>query len=170
MSSAINAYGQYQAAEARRKADVRNAAVADWEAGDARSRGTSKAIEMAMRGSAVEASATAAAAHGGVDVGQGTPAAVREGTAALTGLDIAKIRNNAAREAFGFETQAYNFRQDASVQRTNEDLAVVSGVIGTGEEAADYGFAKGRFDKAPAAYDAFPTVGGQPSTSSNYDS
>jgi hypothetical protein len=57
-------------------------------------------------------------AASGVDINSGSAADVQANTATIGALDEATIRNNAAREAFGYTTQATDYLTRARFART----------------------------------------------------
>lgn len=69
----------------------------------------------------------AAQAGNGVDVNVGSPATVRASTATTGALDAAMIHYNAARQAYGLETQAANYDSQASAVRMAASTAKASG-------------------------------------------
>lgn len=51
----------------------------------------------------------------GIDVGSGSKAEVQEGQQTVTDIDMAQIRNNAARRAYGFEVEATSDAAEAGL-------------------------------------------------------
>lgn len=164
MGGVVGAYGSYKNAKAREAADIANARVSNWQAGDALVRGDQAAGEMKLRGGQIEAAGSAAAGHGQVDSQTGSAADVREKTAGMTALDVAKIKNNALRAAFGFKTQAKNYLTDAQAQEDNKSLAILSGVASLATSFGTMSYTAGPGSGVAdvnAAYAATPTVAGQ---------
>jgi hypothetical protein len=144
--TAASAVGQYKAGQNQKKAgaaaaDVSesqaqvadyNAHVADLQATDAIERGdqAEARFRTQIRG-AIGAQRTGFAA-GNIDVGFGSAVDVQADAAFLGELDALTIKTNAAREAWGYQVQAYDYRQQAKIDRkagANQILA--------GESAAD---------------------------------
>lgn len=97
--------------------DERNAAIARLQASDAIARGDLSAGQRATAGRVQGGQAVAAFSGQGVDVSVGTPTDVGANNENLTALDIATIKNNAAREAWGYTTQAESLDQAAQFAR-----------------------------------------------------
>lgn len=95
----------------------RNAGVADAQAADALARG--RESEQQYRGGVRRTigAQRAATAASGVDIEGGSAEDVRADTATIGELDALTIRNNAAREAYGFQVQASNDRSRAGLAR-----------------------------------------------------
>jgi hypothetical protein len=78
-----------------------------------------------------------------VDVGQGSPTDVQGDAAYLGELDALKIRNNAAREAWGYRVQAQNARMGGQNAQTASQYGAAATLIGGGISllASRYGWA-----------------------------
>lgn len=90
-----------------------NAALATNQAADAIARGDQAASGVARETRALGGSQRAALAAQGVDVGSGSAADVVANDQSLGALDQLTIRQNAAREAYGFKTQAAGYTAQA---------------------------------------------------------
>lgn len=124
-SAASSAIGQYRQAnavtaqgEAAASVALENAAMARAQGTDATTRGayTESLVRQGTR-QLVGQQRTALAAQG-VDVGSGTALDVQSSTAYLGELDALMARNNAAREAWGFEVEASNYTTQANAARS----------------------------------------------------
>lgn len=129
--TAAQAVGQYKAGNAAKDAgaaaaDVSesqaklqdyNASVATLQATDAVERGAEAETRFRsqIRG-AIGAQRTSFAA-GNIDVSFGSAVDVQADAARLGELDALTIRTNAAREAWGYKVQAYDYRQQAAIDR-----------------------------------------------------
>lgn len=100
-SSASRAQGEYEAGIART-----NATIAGIQARQTLEAGDITASRKDMETRAVVGTLRARQGGSGVDVNAGSPAAVRAGVAGVGGADELTIRNNAARQAWGFQTEA----------------------------------------------------------------
>lgn len=107
---AAKAQGEYQAAVGRN-----NAILAQRAADDARRRGEVAAADQARKGSQLAGRQRAILASNGVLVGEGSALDILGDTAAQTKLDELTIRNNAEREALGYEAQGMNFQSQAEM-------------------------------------------------------
>lgn len=90
-----------------------NASLADNQAADATARGEEGASSVTRATRALGGSQRAALAAQGVNIGSGSALDVVESDQRLGALDALTIRNNAAREAWGFQTQAAGYRSQA---------------------------------------------------------
>ena len=113
---------QFQQSMARRQADMSSMA-----AGDALLRGQNAGTRLAMRGSSIVGAQKAAAAASGVDVASGSSAQGIGATEAGVALDVSTAQNNAAREAWGYETEATNQNLRASEYGSAATGALVGG-------------------------------------------
>jgi hypothetical protein len=86
-----------------------NARLADIAGADAIRRGETAAYRTRLRGTAVIGAQRAAYASQNVDVNKGSAAKAQEDTASLSALDALTIRNNAAREALGYQIQGLDY-------------------------------------------------------------
>lgn len=86
-----------------------NALLADQQATDALSQGTYAEMNLRQRTAQVKGAQRAAFAANGVALNEGSPAQVAASTDAMRDADIATIRNNAARQAWGYRMQAGNY-------------------------------------------------------------
>jgi hypothetical protein len=76
-----------------------------------------------------EAAATAA---GGIDVGSGSPEAVREATRMAGEYDALNIRYNAARQAYGYSQEAFSDLLQSKVAKQNAVSGLVGGLFNAG--------------------------------------
>ncbi len=143
MSNALNvagnsasAYGQIVAGRAAANADIFNANVeaqnaeistqkAAWagEEGD-QATGVSQ-LKTAAKVGSIKANQGAS----GVEVGTGSNAAVVDSARKVGMLDALTIRSNAAREAYGYQTEAYSHRAQEALNRFSAKNAVQSSKI-----------------------------------------
>lgn len=135
-----------------------NAQVADLQANDALERGAEEEsrFRTMVRGAIGSQRAGFAAAN--VDVNYGSALDVQGDAAFLGELDALQIRTNAAREAWGYQVEAVDYRQRAEIQRREgvqiaeagrvqqsaSRLNAVSAIAGTGASLleAQYGFGR----------------------------
>lgn len=112
-ADAAIAQGEYQAGIA-----TTNAGLADASAADAVARGREAELRRAADTRRTIGAQRAAMAAGGIDLGTGSAADVQADAAYTGALDQLTIRTNAAREAFGYQTEAANDRVRATNART----------------------------------------------------
>lgn len=97
-----------KAGAAAEVASERNSLLAQKAASDATARGEQEAGAYRLRASKVLGQTRAKLGASGVDVEAGTAGRVADDTKAIAELDVATIRNNAAREAWGYKMQSRN--------------------------------------------------------------
>lgn len=124
-----------RAADANAATLESNAALAEAGKADALARGGQKAGALRMRGTQTEASQTADYAASGVSVQSGSAVDVGSSTEAISELDAQLAKNNAMREAFGYESQ---FRRQADYTRQEGDMAEVTSILGGVVGGASY--------------------------------
>lgn len=149
-ASAASAQGQYQ-----KTIFDQNAKMADLQATDALQRG-----QLAEQRSRLETrqqigSTRADLAAQGIDVGSGSAADVQASQAGVGELDALTIRNNAAREAYGYKVEALNASQQGRLAAFSGDQAAsgyrvrgVSTLLTGGLNVADRLYAKRNADQA----------------------
>lgn len=98
-----------------------DAAVADLQAQDAIARGTEAELRYRRGVRGTVGSQRAALAAQGVDLAGGSAADVQAETTLLGELDALTIRNNARREAWGFQVQATDLRARGQLARMGGD-------------------------------------------------
>jgi hypothetical protein len=118
---------QQEVAESEAQLSDYNAQVAQVQAQDAIARGGEKESTFRSQVRGVIGSQRAGFAGANVDVGYGSAADVQADAAFLGELDALTIRNNAAREAWGYKVQAEDLRQRAAISRQGGQMAAAAG-------------------------------------------
>ena len=131
--SAIN-QGDYQAQVAQN-----NAQIARQNATNAYSAGAASEQQTALRTRAQFGAARAAAGSSGLNANIGSPASVQESIAGLGALSGQTIRNNAAREAYGYQTQANAFEDTAAADKQAGTNSAITAGIGLVSSLAQQG-------------------------------
>lgn len=127
-ASAASAQGQYV-----KRVDEQNAKMAEAQAQDALDRGELTAQRRGLETRQQIGSTRAAQAAQGVDVSSGSAADVQASEAGIGAMDEVTIRNNAAREAWGYKVEAINQRQAGEV------AAITGDTTAAGYRAESYG-------------------------------
>lgn len=111
--------GQAQQSAANDAGDLSdyNAAVAELQSADAIARGEEEEQRFRTRVRGAVGAQRAGFAASNIDVNFGTAVDVQADAAVLGELDALTIRNNAARESWGFKVQAENFRREGDISR-----------------------------------------------------
>ncbi len=134
---AQKAAGEAQQAAANSQADLAdyNASVADAQAQDAESRGEIAASNFRRSVKGMIGAQRAGIAAGNIDVGFGSAVDVQADAARLGEMDVATIRTNAAREAWGYQVQATDLRASADIARKT---GVYQAQAGEAAQSASY--------------------------------
>lgn len=96
----------------------RNAGVSDLQAADVLQRGREGELASRRGSRILHGDQRAALAASGVNIDSGSAADVQANDQALSELDALTIRNNARREAWGYQVQAADQRRQAGLART----------------------------------------------------
>ena len=122
--TAVNSYAAYQQAQAQKNAAKYEAAIAQqnqrlasWQAQDARARGAIEEARYAREAGQLMGSQRAALAASGVDISSGSAADIQADTTRLADLDLAAIRANTEREAFGYQVEARDAQAASRLSR-----------------------------------------------------
>lgn len=94
-----------------------NAGLADIQAQDTLARGREDEGRQRRSNRQLAGSQRAALAASGVDINSGSAQDVVDSDAALGEFDAMTIRNNAARQAWGYQVQAADYRRNAAMAR-----------------------------------------------------
>ena len=124
----LSGYGAYKESRAQKEAlkyqeneASQNASLQGVMAGDAMQRGREAAQDVMRKVGQEKATQTAVMAANGLDVSQGTPASLLDDTQYMGDIDLGRVKRNAQREAWGFNVQANNYRNTASMLKATGD-------------------------------------------------
>lgn len=159
-SAVANGYATSAADKANAKIAEQNSGIATQNAAFAAQEGESNAGQQSIQNRAASSQIKANQGAGGVDVNTGSNANVQASEAEIGQLNTMTIRSNAARQAYGYQTQAVGFEGQAAADRSAGKNAITSGFI---NGAADAG-------KAAAAMAASGGGGGGTGTAGNVSS
>lgn len=141
-AAASRAAGEYSA-----QVDEANAVRARYAAGDAEARGQIEAGQARTQGSQVIGKARAGAAANGIDVSSANVVDIVGSTRLMSELDVATIRNNARREAYGELGKAESFSAQAQLSRMRGEAGSTSTLLGTLGSMVGTGYSTGLFPK-----------------------
>lgn len=143
----LGAFSQFETARSQRDLARFNARMEELRAEDARKRGEELAAISRGKTKKLRGSQRAALAASGVDVGTGSAADIQAETEDIGELEAITIKNNAMREAFGFETRA-------TTERLKGELAFSAGTSRATETLLTGGL------RAASFHDRFRRSGG----------
>lgn len=145
ISNVLGAVSSYEQGKYLNKVAKVNAGISERAGRDAVKRGNIDADEQRQQtGQVLGAQRTAFAANG-VDVNSGSAGQVQNDTAALGELDALTLVNNAAREAYGYQVQAMDQRQQGKLAKYQGKMDAIGSILGGAEKAASMGmFGKGK--------------------------
>lgn len=136
-AAAVGTMGAIKAGEAQKEAAdynanvaKTNAAIANQNAVHATQAGEEQAAMREQRTRATIGAIKANQAAGNIDVNSGSAVDVRSSAAALGELDAINIRANAARQAYGYQTQGASFTAQGQQDITAGENAETAGEIG----------------------------------------
>ena len=128
------------AGDANAAIDNANANIAAQAAGAALENGQQQASMAAMRGERTIGAQKAGFAASGVSTGTGSALDVLSDTAMVSKQDQDVIQNNAARTAWGYNSQATNFRNKAALDEqegTSQEFGdILGGITGAASSVA----------------------------------
>jgi hypothetical protein len=137
VSAGVSAYGaaessaaQSQAANYQAQVALNNQKIADQNAQFALQQGAQEEAAKRQQSAQVISEQRAITAAAGIDPNQGSSMRIQGDTAALGELDAQTIRNNAARTAWGFQTQGANFGGQAALLQSQASDASSAGALG----------------------------------------
>lgn len=133
--TAVTAYGQYQAGKANQKIANYNAEVAELQAEQALKRGREDESRLRMQTRQTIGAQRAALAAMGIDLDDGTAAQIQDDTTYFGELDALTIRNNAALEAWGYRTQATDYRMQGSLAASQGRSQMLGTILSAGGQA-----------------------------------
>lgn len=107
-----------------------NATIAEENAQYVRTAGMQQAINTSTQGAAKEAAIVSGIAANNVDVSTGSAVKVEAGQREVNKLDTETVENRALWQAFGYTTQAYNYRAQAEQDKMAANASLFSGVLG----------------------------------------
>lgn len=128
VGAGMKAGGEYTKAHNEREAYRHQAKVADnnvqyaeWQAEDAVARGQSQEASHRLKVAQLRGTQRASLAARGVDIEEGSALNILEDTDFMGELDARTIKDNAAREAWGYKVAAQNFKMNADMNRAYAD-------------------------------------------------
>jgi hypothetical protein len=136
IGAGVSAYGaiqsgQQQQAAANYQAQVaaNNAQIATQNANQATAAGNAQAEQSRMKTNAMIGAQMAGQASSGVDVGSGSALDTRTSQKEIGELDVLTIRNNAARQAYGYQTQSMSDTAQSGLDTAQGGFAATAGDI-----------------------------------------
>lgn len=133
----FSAIGAKNQADAQANAASYNAAVANNAATFARQQGDIQAQANDRKTAAMIGRQRAVYAAGGLDVNSGSPLDIQADTAQFGRLNSLTIRNNAARQAYGYQANANLDEASASNYESAGNTAMLGSLIGAGTSVGD---------------------------------
>lgn len=129
IGGALKAYGIYSDSQDEAAGQERNALTSEMAAGDSLQRGARQEGLARMMASRVQGEQVAAIGTSGVD--GPTSMEMLSDSRLISELDAQTIRNNAAREAWGYRVQAAASRYAAGRTRQRGALGAASSILGS---------------------------------------
>lgn len=141
MSAYSQAKNQQAALLAQSQVALDNAELSGWASQDAVRRGEDAANQVKLRGAQVKGQQRAAMATNNVDLAVGSAQNILNDTDYISAVDASTLQTNAAREAWGYQVQAKQYRQQAGASRAAAGeispwLAAGTSLLGTATRVA----------------------------------
>ena len=136
VSDLFNAYASDQNGKYLNKIAKQNAAVSEQAADDAMRTGDINADAKRIETRGIIGTQRAGFAANGIDVNTGSAGLVQDDTAQFGELDALTIMNNAAREAYGYKTQAVDQRQQGKLAKYKGKMDAIGSILGGAEKGA----------------------------------
>ncbi|MDY4297513.1 MULTISPECIES: hypothetical protein [unclassified Xanthomonas] len=131
---------QNKQGQAEAEIAANNERLAQNEADNANAQGTRESEQAAWRTRALIGQQRAAIAANNIDPTLGTPSEILGETAMFGEVDQQTIRQNAARQAWGYSAQATNFRNQGSISRWSGRAQATGTILGSlASSASIYG-------------------------------
>jgi hypothetical protein len=138
-SGAATAHGQRQMGRAADRVAQRNAKITEVSAADAARRGAVAEDRHRMQVRQFMGRQRAAMGGSGISMDTGTSLDIQTDTARMGELDALTIRNNAAREAWGYRVKAHNYRVQGKMDRAAGRNAAIGTLLTTAASVASMG-------------------------------
>ena len=132
LGAVLSAAGAYSSAKSAKNAANTNAMLAEHQALDAMVRGQQEFDRSNTSYAQVKGRQIAGLAANGFDVGQGSALDILTSTDLAKQTDAAIIRNNAEREAWGYNVNAAQYR--AQARSIKPELAAVTSLLGSASD------------------------------------
>lgn len=149
VGSFYNASTQKRALQSEARIAEINANIAELGAESALMQGQSEVGRLTLQAGQLKGRQRAAMAANGIDLGTGNAAEIQASTELMKEIDKDTIQANAARSAWGYRTQAMNFRNQAAFSRAtaksiSPGAGAITSLIGGATAVASswYGFQK----------------------------
>jgi hypothetical protein len=114
-----------------------NATMAEYAAADAQRKGEQDAAAVQRKAASLKSSQRVGAAAHGLDVGYGTAGDLQDQTDFFAQEDVNTVRNNAAKDAWGYRAQGQSYQTQARATEHNGQMAVMGTFLGGAGQVAD---------------------------------
>ena len=135
----VSALGGLSAADQQADALGYNEKVAKLQAEDAKARGHLDVLRLRLDLRKLIGSQRVQAAAQGIAIDDGSALQAQTDAAFMAELDAETIRNNAAREAWGYQVQAHKFATQAQQVKAAATNNAIAGLLGAGAQVAGPG-------------------------------
>jgi hypothetical protein len=128
----VGAIGQYQSGMYQARVAANNAEIAEHNAEYARAAGAQQADIESRKNAARVGAIRAGLAANGVDVNSGSAVDVQAGERETGKLDVDTVLHNAELQAYGYTTQAANFRAQSEEDKSGAAIGLAGGLLKAG--------------------------------------
>lgn len=131
----VSGFSQYQTGQALKAEGNANAKIAEVQAKDAEQRGAIAEEEQRNRVKSILGTQRATFGANNVVTNSGSPLGILSDTAQYGEVDALTVRNNAAREAFGYRVEGENAKNRGRMAARQGTLGGISTVLAGGAQA-----------------------------------
>lgn len=131
-----SAFAERELGKTRRVVSETNERLADLKAEAAKGRGREALARSRQKFKRLLGKQRAALAASGVDIGTGSAQDIQKETQVMSELDALTIKTNAAREVFGFKTQASQFAAEGKQADRASKISAMNTLLTGGLQAA----------------------------------
>lgn len=143
IGAAVSAYGQAASARTQKKQIQYNQTITERARADALARGEVEAQRHRQKVSILVGRQRALVGASGADLGSGSALDIVEDSYAMGELDVLTIRNNAAREAYGYEVRGQSLMFDEQQARLAQNWGTGANLLGGAASVYSTGRASG---------------------------
>lgn len=136
LSTGFQVHSSIQQGKYQEKVAENNAKSAEYAAKDAQARGMVEEDKARDRARAILGKQRTALAANGIDFSGGTGGNLLADTAGMAEFDALTVRNNSMKQAYGFKTQADNFRAEGRAARIGGQNQAFGSLLTGGSQAA----------------------------------
>lgn len=134
LGTAVQTATQYQSSQYQADVAEQNAKIAEEQARDVQRRKAEEISDLQEQRRQMQGQQRVAMAATGADSGYGSGLAILTDTSYLSQMDINKTEYNAAKEEWGYQSQAKMYKAESGAHKAAAKNAIVQGVVTMGSQ------------------------------------